>query len=131
MLPNRRLRLSLLPLLVGLWLPGELPAQSFRLASIQISGSQRLPPEGVAAASGLSIGQQVTVQDLQNAADRLSELGLFDFVTFQYQTTSETIAVAFLVEENAKLRPCEFDNFVWLTPETLLAHLKLPGADDG
>lgn len=103
---------------------GELPAQSFRLASIQISGSNRLPADGVAAASGLSIGQPVTVQDLQSAADRLSELGLFDYVTFQYQSTSETISVTFVVEETAKLRPCEFDNFVWLPRDELLAQLK-------
>ena len=41
----------------------------------------------------------MTVQDLQSAADRLSELGLFDHVTYEYQITSETIAVTFVVEE--------------------------------
>jgi outer membrane protein insertion porin family len=103
---------------------GDLPAQSFRLASIQISGSNRLPADGVAAASGLSIGQPVTVDDLQSAADKLSELGLFDHVTYEYMTTSETLSVTFVVEETAKLRPCEFDNFVWLPKEELVARLQ-------
>lgn len=120
---QRTCRLALLAA-ISLLGAADLPAQSFRLASIQISGSNRLPPDGVAAASGLSIGQSVGVQDLQSAADRLSELGLFDHVTYEYETTSETISVTFVVEETAKLRPCEFDNFVWLPREELLAQLK-------
>ena len=121
-----RLRASkrILVLATFFLLAGDLLAQSFRLASIQVSGSHRLPADQVAVVSGLSIGQSVTVQDLQSAADRLSELGLFDHVTYEYQTTSETIAVTFVVEETAKLRPCVFDNFVWMPTEELLSRLQ-------
>jgi len=115
---------GLLVVAAVLFFAGDLPAQSFRLASIQISGSRRLPADGVVAASGLSIGQQVSVQDLQVAADRLSELGLFDYVTFQYQSTSENLSVTFVVEETAKLRPCVFDDFVWLPRDELQARLR-------
>jgi len=102
----------------------SLAAQTLRLASIQINGSKRLPADQVAAASGLTIGEPVSLQDLQSAADRLSQLGLFEFVTYRYETTATTISVEFVVEETARFRPCEFDNFVWMPREEVLARLQ-------
>lgn len=122
LLRNRLLHCLLVCLF--LCLPLALSAQTLRLASVQIAGSERLPVEQVAAASGLTIGQPVTLQDLKSAADRLAGLGLFEFVTYRYETTSDTISVTFVIEETAQFRPCEFDNFVWLSREELVTRLK-------
>lgn len=113
-------------LTLGLLVPANLRAQTeaHRLISVQVQGSQKLPAEEVAALSGLSIGETVTLQDLKSAADRLAQLQLFDYVTYKYETAPDTIAVTFIVEDAAQLRPVRFDNFVWLSENELLARLE-------
>jgi outer membrane protein insertion porin family len=98
--------------------------QTLRLTSIKVSGTHLLPSKEVAHASGLSIGQQVTLADLQRAANYLSSLDLFSYVNYRYETASDSIAVTFTVKEVDNFRPCQFDNFVWLSNDELLTRLK-------
>ena len=104
--------------------PLQISAQSWRLASIQIEGSEKLPPTEVAEASGLVIGTPVNLDDVKSATERLSQLGLFEYVSYRYQTTPSTITVVFVVEESAKFYECDFDNFVWISREELLERLE-------
>lgn len=124
-MPARR-RLVPALFLVLLCLPLNFAAQTrrWRLASVRIQGSERLRPEQVAPLSELPVGEYVTLEDVQAAADRLAQLGLFDYVTYNYEATPHAISVTFVVEETAQFRPVEFDNFVWLPQQELMAHLK-------
>lgn len=104
--------------------PLQLSAQSWRLASVQIEGSDQLPPAEVAEVSGLVIGNPTSLDDIKNATEQLSQLGLFEFVSYRYQTTPNTITVVFVVEESASFYECDFDNFVWHSRDELLARLQ-------
>lgn len=97
-----------------------------RLTKIEVIGLRRNKLDDVVRQSGLQIGQAIEQAQLDAAAQRLIDSGLFAKVgyRFRYDATSNA-TVTFQVEEaeNAQL-PAVFDNFVWFTPEEIAARIK-------
>ncbi|HYG81714.1 MAG TPA: POTRA domain-containing protein [Pyrinomonadaceae bacterium] len=94
--------------------------QSMRLAGVEFAGLARVTKEQAAGASGLQVGQRVTVEDLDAAAQRLLDSGLFKKLSYRLRTNGDQASVTFQVEEQKGGGvPVVFDNFVWFTNEEL------------
>jgi len=100
------------------------PAGAFRISKITVTGQQHLSESAIAAASGLSPGQSVTLADIAAASSSLAQSGAFDNVNFRYQTQGKDLEVTLEVAESTHLLACRFDNFVWLSPADLDAALR-------
>lgn len=98
-------------------------ASGFRLTKISVSGLQQYSEQEVVALSKLFPGASVTLQDLNAAASRLAQYGVFQKVTYHYQTQNNEMNLEFEVIESQELVSCKFDNFVWFTPSELNADL--------
>src|SRR5262249_1075259 len=64
------------------------------------------------------MGAQVGKDDLQSAADKLVQSGLFAHVRYNFQSRTDGVAVTFHVEE-AKRIPAYFDNLPWFADSEL------------
>lgn len=87
---------------------------SSTIASIKVTGTQKFPADQVIAASGLKTGDVVTADQIQDATNRLSALGIFSAVNFRYAAKGNAINLEFQVQE-APTYPILFDNFPWFT----------------
>lgn len=87
---------------------------SSTIASIKITGAKKFPAEQIIAASGLKQGDVVTADQIQEATNRLSALGIFSAVNFRYTAKGQAINLEFQVQE-APTYPISFDNFPWFT----------------
>jgi outer membrane protein assembly factor BamA len=94
-----------------------------RLASVEFSGSSRFNSEDIGAAVGLHAGANVTRDDLQKAADTLSQLGSFATVKYRYNSDDAGVHAEYQITDAPEL-PVLFDNFPWFTDEELGAALK-------
>jgi outer membrane protein assembly factor BamA len=94
--------------------PAPTAAPSSPIASIKITGAQKFPSDQIIAASGLKTGDVVTAQQIQEATNRLSTLGIFSQVNFRYTSKGAAINLEFQVQE-APTYPISFDNFPWFT----------------
>lgn len=94
--------------------PAANPAPSSNIASIRVTGAQKIPVDQIITASGLKSGDIVTAAQIQDAANRMSALGIFSTVNFRYTTKGDAIGLEFQVQE-APTYPVAFDNFPWLT----------------
>lgn len=99
------------------------PPGAGKLTTITVTGSKRYAEEAIAGATGLALGQEVTRDALQAAADRLSSLGLFENVHFSFRSQQERVEAAFQVQD-APLVPVFFDNFPWFTDQELISAIK-------
>ena len=88
------------------------------LHQIHAEGEKRLTEEQVVALTGLQTGALVARGDLQGAADRLVQSGLFAKVNYSFQTRLEGVSVTYHVEENPRL-PVYFDNIPWFADSEL------------
>jgi outer membrane protein assembly factor BamA len=96
-----------------------------RLASVEFAGLARVTTEQAAGASGLQVGQRVTVEDLDAAAQRLLDSGLFTKLSYRLRTSNDQATVTFQVEEQrGGSVPVVFDNFVWFTNEELVSAVR-------
>src|SRR5216683_86777 len=93
--------------------PANSPPSS-TVASIKVTGAQKVPADQIIAASGLKTGDIVTADQIQDATNRLSALGIFSAVNFRYTAKGSAINLEFQVKE-APTYPISFDNFPWLT----------------
>src|SRR5271157_3847088 len=66
--------------------PPQQGALAGTLKTVKITGTQRYTSDQVGVASGLKIGQAVTHDTLQAAADQLAQLGLFSKVDYRFTT---------------------------------------------
>src|SRR6202521_3074784 len=87
---------------------------SSTIASIKVTGAQKFPADQIITASGLKAGDVVTAEQIQDATNRLSALGIFSAVNFRYSAKGNAIALEFQVQE-APTYPILFDNFPWFT----------------
>lgn len=97
-----------------------------RLVKIEVLGLRRNKLDDVIRQSGLQTGQAVEQAELDRAAQRLIDSGLFAKVGYRFRfDATNNATVTFQVEEaeNAQL-PAVFDNFVWFTPEEIAARIK-------
>jgi len=118
----RRAFLPLVVLIVGS--PGLAYAQSnappsYQLTEIKFNGLSRYSEVSASSATGLRVGDSVSMAQLKDAADRLANSGAFDKVSFRYMTRGNELKTEFDVTETANLFHCIFDNFVWFSPATL------------
>jgi len=94
--------------------PAAASPPSSTIASIKITGAKKFPSDQVITASGLKPGDVVTADQIQDATNRLSALGIFSAVNFRYMSKGEAINLEFQVQE-APTYPISFDNFPWFT----------------
>ena len=89
-------------------------AATATLREIHSDGLKSIPEAQVVALSGLQPGAQAGRDDLQAAADKLLETGLFAKVKYNFQTRADGLLVTFHVEE-AQRSAAYFDNLPWFT----------------
>ena len=82
------------------------------LREIHVDGLKSLPEPQVVALSGLQSGAQAGKNDLQAAADKLVQSGLFAKVRYNFQSRIDGLLVTFHVEEAPRI-PAYFDNLPW------------------
>src|ERR1700730_3155290 len=122
------------------FLPG-LPAYSYTvehapqsptatLKTIHTDGVKHLSVDQVIALAGLSIGSAVGKQDLQSAADRLVQTGLFSNVSYAFKSKEDGLYLTFKLVEAPRI-PAYFDNIPWFTDGELAdaIHKVLPFYD--
>jgi outer membrane protein assembly factor BamA len=110
-------------LVLGLGACNLASAQTANLAAIHIVGSQRYPEATIIEVTGLKVGQQVSRDDLQAAANRLAEVGLFKSVKYRFSSSGDNMSLEFQVED-ASTVPVSFDNFPWFTDAELTEAIK-------
>jgi outer membrane protein assembly factor BamA len=105
----------LVPLLLLLPAPAQTPAPATAtLHEIRTEGLKTLTEAQVTALSQLEKGSQVGKPDLQAAADRLLETGMFAKVNYTFQTRGDGLTVTFQLEEAPRV-PVYFDNLPWFS----------------
>src|SRR6266403_3331944 len=93
-------------------------ATSSPLREIHAVGEKLLTEAQVVAITGLTPGVQIGKNDLQSAADKLVQSGLFAKVSYNYQTKVAGVFVTYHVEESPRI-PVYFDNLPWFTDSAL------------
>lgn len=88
------------------------PPAAAMLREIRAEGLKTLTPDQVIAMSELAKDSQVGKTDLQTAADRLLQTGMFSKVNYSFKTVGEALTVTYQLEE-ARRVPIYFDNFPW------------------
>jgi outer membrane protein assembly factor BamA len=84
------------------------------LREVRSEGLKSIPETQAVALSGLQTGTQVGREDLQTAADKLVQSGLFAHVKYNFQTRVDGLVVTFHVDEAQRI-PAYFDNIPWFT----------------
>ena len=99
------------------------------LREVRVEGEKLLSEAQVVAFTGLVLGSQVGRADLQAAADKLVQSGLFAKVSYNFQTRNGLIAT-YYVEESPRI-PAYFDNIPWFADSELADAIrkKLPFFD--
>lgn len=96
-------------LLLALALAAPAPdAQRWPLAGVTVTGNKVFPAEAIVRAAGLKIGQPVNRADLEAAAQRLTDAGVFETLSFRYEPVGKQLAVTFEVQEVVDLYPVAF-----------------------
>jgi outer membrane protein insertion porin family len=121
----------LVSLLLLLPAPAQTPAPaSAPLHEIRTEGLKTFTEAQVTALSQLEKGSQVGKSDLQAAADRLLQTGMFAKVNYTFQTRGDGLTVTFQVQEAPRV-PVYFDNLPWFSDGELsdAIHKKVPYFD--
>ncbi len=107
------------------------PQQSLKLDRIEFKGLERVKEPEALEKSALAVGQTVSIDDVEAAANRLLESGLFTNLSYKIKGTTDKALLTFEVVERKWTMPVAFDNFVWFTDEELNAAVrrKLPAFD--
>jgi len=84
------------------------------LKAIHADGIKHLTADQVIALAGLSIGSAVGKQELQAAADRLVQTGLFSNVNYAFQSKEDGLYLTFKLVEAPRI-PAYFDNIPWFS----------------
>jgi outer membrane protein assembly factor BamA len=100
----------------------QLFAQSFTLPPITFTGAPAFTQSDLLKVSGLKPGSTATQADVQAAAQRLSDTGLFSDVRFASTTKDLVYTLKPMPADN--LLPAHFNNFIWWQPAELDSLLK-------
>src|ERR1700733_14734532 len=84
------------------------------LREVKSDGLKTFTNDQVTALSGLQIGQQVGKDDLQAAADKLVQSGLFAHVRYNFNSRADGLVLLFHLDEAERI-PAYFDNLPWFT----------------
>src|SRR5882762_2049665 len=93
-------------------------AQTSTLHEIHAEGMKTLTQPQIATLSELAPGSQVGKPDLQSAADKLVQTGLFSKVSYNFKTQPDGVILTFHVEESPRV-PVYFDNIPWFAESEL------------
>ena len=102
---------------------GQIAPKTSEIGRISAVGTVKFPADQVITASGLKIGDVVSVEQIQAAADRLAALGIFSTVNYHFSSVGEKISIEFQVQE-AHTVPLYFDDFPWFTDEEIAAAIR-------
>lgn len=103
--------------------PQQNPSATAKLAAIKVTGSHRYRGADIAATSGLHVGDSVTREEIDRAANQLLELGPFTSAYYHFTSSGESLYLEFQVED-APAVPVSFDNFPWFTDAELTDAIK-------
>lgn len=87
------------------------------LREVRVDGQRHLSEAQIVGLTGLIAGSQVGRSDLQVGADNLAKTGLFDKVSYNFETRTGVI-VTYHVEESPRI-PAYFDNIPWFADSEL------------
>jgi outer membrane protein assembly factor BamA len=90
------------------------PAATASLHEVRAQGLKTLTEDQVVGLSQLEKGALVGKPDLQAAADRLLQTGMFAKVNYTFQTRGDGLTVTFQLEEAPRV-PIYFDNLPWFS----------------
>ena len=93
-------------------------ASTAPLREVHAEGQKLLAEAHVVSITGLAVGSQLSRNDLQAAADKLVQTGLFAKVSYNFQTRLAGIIVTYHVEESPRI-PVYFDNIPWFPDSEL------------
>jgi len=104
---------------------GAQPTQSgnAHLDAVEVTGSSRFSSKQIVETLGLRTGSMINREGLQQVADKLSELGTFATVRYQFTTVTTGVRVTYEVTDAPAL-PVTYDNFPWFSDDDLSAALK-------
>lgn len=91
------------------------------IGRIEFEGLKQIAPEEALATSGLQLDQPFKVEDVDAAAQRLLDSGIFKQLGYRTRTVGNKVTIIFQVEEaKGGDSPVIFDNFIWFSQEQLL-----------
>jgi outer membrane protein assembly factor BamA len=99
------------------------PPSTFKLISINVTGTKRYTPPEIIAATSLQLGQTVSETDFKRASQQLGETGAFSDVAYTYQYSAQGTKLDFQVADSNQFIPVRFDNFVWFSDHELVEKL--------
>src|SRR5712692_1299190 len=94
-----------------------------KISAITVTGTRKFPTDQIITASGLKVGDVVSVEQIQGATDRLAALGIFSTVNYRFSSKGDTISLDFQVQE-AHTVPLSFDDFPWFTDDEISAAIR-------
>jgi outer membrane protein assembly factor BamA len=89
------------------------------LRKVQIVGLKRLNSQQVIDLSGLHVGDTMTRDVIDAAAQKLMDTGLFKKLSYKISVLKGEATAIFEVEEATRNLPVVFDNFVWFSDEEI------------
>ena len=93
-----------------------------KIGAIETEGLQALTTATVIATSGLKVGDAFSVTEIDAAAQRLLDSGLFKRVAYRTRSAGSNVTITFQLEEaKGQSSPVVFDNFIWFSDEELTA----------
>ena len=95
-----------------------------KLERIEFKGLERVKDSEALEKSGLTVGQSVSIDELDAVANRLLQSGLFKSLSYNISGTTDKAVVTFTVAEQTWAMPVAFDNFVWFTDDELRDAIK-------
>lgn len=98
-------------------------AESHKLASVHIVGSDRYTPAEIMAAVGLPQGAVVSEDDFNRATHDLISTGLFTDVAYTYSYDASGTHLELKLADNNRLVPTHFQNIVWFSDDELFSEL--------
>lgn len=87
------------------------------LREVRTEGQKLLSEAQIVAITGLTVGSGIGKADLQAAADKLVQTGLFDKVSYKFETRTGVV-VTYQVQESPRV-PAYFDNIPWFADSEL------------
>jgi outer membrane protein insertion porin family len=87
------------------------------LREVRIEGQKHLSEAQIVAITGLTVGSEIGRADLQAGADKLVQTGLFDKVSYRFETRTGVV-VTYQVQESPRI-PAYFDNIPWFADSEL------------
>ena len=100
-------------------------AMDFKVSDIQVEGNSRIETSSIVAAIAIKAGQQVTMDDVDEALHKIFALGRFEDVSAELTEVQGAKVVTFIVKELPLVRKIEFLGNDELTLEKLRPLVKL------